>query len=113
MDGENQPVALTAADASAWFDQFTPWLDEHPEVDRRGSWCRRHWAPCPALGANGVGATLEMTTRWQATLPAYVNSAGMLNRMAERASPLCCTIGDVLMYVIWGNWPPAETAPDA
>jgi hypothetical protein len=94
--------------ASEWFDQFEPWLAEHPEVDGRGQWCRRHWAPCPAIGANGIGATIEMITRWRATLPPNLTSAAAMSRAAERASPLCCTIGDILMYEIWAHWPPAE-----
>jgi hypothetical protein len=92
--------------AAAWFDQFAPWLDEHPEVDGRGQWCRRHWAPCPALGANGIGASIEVLGLWVATLPPNLTSASSRNRAAERAGSLCCVLGDVAMYTVWSRWPP-------
>ncbi|MGH3189998.1 MAG: hypothetical protein ACRDOL_22585 [Streptosporangiaceae bacterium] len=99
-----------------WFDQFPPgrpgaeWPEDAP-------WCPRHWAPCPLLGANGIGAHLELTKIWVDELrPKGSYSAAAMNRHLAKASPLCCTLGDDRMYEIWAHWPPAQPAgegPDA
>lgn len=94
-----------AQDATAWFDQFPDapgW--EHPQ------WCARHWAPCPILGANGIGAAVELVRVFaeEVTSP---GGADALNAQMHAAGRLCCTLGDQRMYEIWGHWPPTEPAP--
>jgi hypothetical protein len=88
-----------------WFDQFPP----NPAMDGHTQWCARHWAPCPVLGANGIGAFTEvMTVYIEELMPANLKSADARNRALEKAGLLCCALGDERMYEIWGHWPPAE-----
>ena len=94
-----------------WFDQFPDapgW--EHPQ------WCARHWAPCPLLGANGIGAATEVMTAFANEIASADRgtSPEAMNAQMEAAGKLCCTLGDERMYEIWGHWPPtapAEKAP--
>lgn len=94
--------------AQEWFDQFPP-LENAADWPSGSQWCPRHWAPCPLLGANGLGASTELMQVFinemkpiGAVTPVELNSA-----LAE-ASPLCCRLGDERMYQIWGDWPPAQ-----
>lgn len=87
-----------------WFDQFPP-LAEGKSWPEDGQWCARHWAPCPLLGANGVGATLELMQMFLQGLHAGGDTAQM-NAALEAAGHLCCALGDDRMYELWGHWPP-------
>jgi|SRR5580698_2747900 hypothetical protein len=106
----------------AWFDQFSGWDEEwvakflaenpsspHPPSWRKdGQWCERHWAPCPVLGANGIGASAELMSIFvREILPANAKSAAMKSRELKKAGRICCKLGDERMYEIWGHWPPA------
>lgn len=94
--------------AAEWFNQFTGYLAEHPEVQGRDQWCRRHWAPCPAFGANGIGAAMEMMQVFVSEIkPPGASSPSALNRELAKASPVCCYLGDERMYELWGHWPPS------
>ena len=90
-----------------WFDQFP----SAPENWTHTQWCWRHWAPCPILGANGIGATIEVQKTWLEELkPPELNSSDVeaLNTALAATGRICCTLGDDRMYEIWGHWPPAE-----
>jgi hypothetical protein len=92
-----------------WFDQFPDapgW--EHPQ------WCARHWAPCPVLGANGIGAATELMQIFVSEIhaPGLVgNSPQAMNAEMQAAGRLCCTLGDERMYELWAHWPPTEPPP--
>jgi hypothetical protein len=87
-----------------WFDQFPP----NPAMDGHAQWCARHWAPCPVLGANGIGAATELMSIFVNEVAApNAKSADAMNREMEKAGRLCCTLGDERMYEIWGHWPPS------
>ena len=87
-----------------WFDQFPP----DPAMDGHEQWCARHWAPCPDLGANGIGPAVEVMKIWLGEIaPKGSYSAAARNRQLEAAGRICCTLGDERMYEIWGHWPPA------
>jgi hypothetical protein len=93
-----------------WFDQFPP----NPAMDGHAQWCARHWAPCPCLGANGIGAFTEVMQIFVDKIaPKGNRSAAARNRDLEKAGRLCCALGDDRMYEIWGHWPPAGPAPEA
>jgi hypothetical protein len=90
-----------------WFDQFPPLADgaEWPP----GQWCPRHWAPCPVMGANGIGAATELMQVWLNEMkPEHLrpSDAEALNRALEADSPICCRLGDERMYALWGPWGP-------
>jgi hypothetical protein len=90
-------------DATVWFDQFPDapgW--EHPQ------WCARHWAPCPTLGANGMGAATELIQVFIEEIAGNDRSPDALNAQMDAAGRLCCTLGDARMYELWGHWPPAQ-----
>jgi hypothetical protein len=88
-------------EATAWFNQFP----EAPDWPDGGQWCARHWAPCPLLGANGIGAATELMSVFINEIAAP-GSADELNAQLETAGRLCCTLGDERMYDLWGCWPP-------
>lgn len=93
---------------SEWFDQFPP----NPAMDGHEQWCARHWAPCPVLHANGIGASIELMQVFVNEIkPAWAKSPAAANRELAKVSPLCCHLGDERMYEIWARWPPA-TAPE-
>jgi hypothetical protein len=88
-----------------WFDQFPL----QPQVDGHDQWCGRHWAPCPVLGANGMGAVIELMQIWVSELaPKGSYSVAAKNRQLEATGKICCALGDERMYEIWGRWPPAS-----
>lgn len=84
-----------------WFDQFPvpPVEREHPQ------WCERHWAPCPQLGANGLGAALELVQAFVSGQQGGLHYEE-LNRRLAAAGKLCCALGDEKMYELWGRWGP-------
>ena len=86
-----------------WFDQFPA----QPQMDGHEQWCGRHWAPCPVMGANGIGAAVELMQIFIAEIaPPNTNSPEMLNRELAKAGQLCCKLGDERMYALWGRWGP-------
>lgn len=87
---------MSGIDATAWFDQFTPEVLAEAGVQGSKQWCARHWAPCPILGGNGVKATLMLLSE----IPDWST------RVASADGPLCCHLGDRVIYVIWGQCPP-------
>ena len=93
-----------------WFDQFPP----NPAMDGHEQWCARHWAPCPCLGANGIGASAEVMQIFVSEMaPKGSHSPAAMNRHLHNAGRLCCTLGDERMYEIWGRWPPAASESTA
>lgn len=90
---------MTPAD---WFDQFPP----APDDWAHDQWCWRHWAPCPVFGANGMGASLMVMTRITELMPVEITDTEQRNRWMQELGRLCCTLGDDVMYEIWGKWPP-------
>lgn len=88
-----------------FFDQFPPLAEGAQWTNTQ--WCARHWAPCPLLKANGIGAAMEVLQTWldrQASLP---SGADAMNALLAEGGPVCCQLGDDKMYEIWGHWPPA------
>ena len=110
---------MTAMTPTEWFDQFPPYED-WPEVSERtgvqkpekfegDQWCARHWAPCPLLGANGIGCTVEVMQIFLNEIkPANLTSPAAINRYMHNVGKLCCTLGDERMYEIWGRWGPKQ-----
>ena len=98
---------------SEWFDQFPPLEPGAPW--REGQWCPRHWAPCPCLGANGIGAATELMQIFidEMRVPALGSSPEAMNSQLDALGVLCCRLGDERMYEIWGHWPPAAPADAA
>jgi hypothetical protein len=97
--------------AGGWFDQFTEYLAAHPEVVGNEQWCRRHWAPCPALGANGILASMMLMQIFvDDIMPPGLTSVDDQNAALAEASPVCCRLGDERMYDVWGKCPPARSA---
>lgn len=94
-------------DPSGWFDQFPP----APDSWTHDQWCWRHWAPCPVLGGNGMGAAVEVLTEAVKLMPADATTEGRNQWMAD-AGLLCCTLGDERMYEIWGHWPPIAASAE-
>lgn len=97
-----------ATDATVWFDQFPAapgWVHEQ--------WCARHWAPCPILGANGMGAATELISVFVNEVAAGAKGPDELNARMQAVGRLCCTLGDERMYEIWGHWPPTHTEEEA
>lgn len=90
-----------------FFDQFPP-AAEGADVHASSTWCLRHWAPCPLLHANGMGASVEVMQVWLNRQPATNGkaSADELNARLDLGGPVCCQLGDETMYEIWGHWPP-------
>lgn len=90
-----------------WFDQFPP----NPVMDGHTRWCARHWAPCPELHANGIGASLELMGIFTSgkLVPAGVSprDTKRANEMLLDTGLLCCWLGDERMFEIWGRHPPA------
>ncbi|SRR6266705_6684649 len=89
-----------------WFNQFTLWDITHPE-STTSQWCGRHWAPCPCLGANGIGAATEVLQR---IIDKHEIGGSLTvkqrNRKLTDIGRLCCDLGDEVMYQVWANWPP-------
>ena len=95
---------------TAWFDQFPP----APDWPADSQWCARHWAPCPGFGANGILATIMVMQRAVTDLIfAEAVEAGpeAMNQAMHDAGRLCCSLGDEVMYEIWGQCPPSGPAP--
>lgn len=93
-----------------WFDQFPP-LKNAADWPAGSTWCPRHWAPCPLLGANGIGAATELMQIFvNEIMPPNSRTADMQNRELAKASPVCCRLGDERMYELWANWPPSVPA---
>lgn len=102
----------TEEKAKAWFDQFPPLAEGATWSNPQ--WCPRHWAPCPTLGANGIGAFTEVTQIWLEELKPpdlRPTDVAALNAALAADSPVCCKLGDVRMYEVWGHWPPVEGVP--
>jgi hypothetical protein len=98
-------MASDLDEATAWFDQFPDapgW--EHDQ------WCARHWAPCPILGANGIGAATELMQIFVNEI-ATGRTPAALNAQMQAAGRICCTLGDARMHEIWGHWPPTPKDP--
>ena len=87
---------------AAWFDQFPVALSG---VQGNDQWCARHWAPCPILGANGLGAATELMSVFINEI-ASACTPEALNAEMQHVGKLCCTLGDERMFEIWGHWPP-------
>lgn len=103
---------VNETDAHEFFDQFT----RHPQFAEMEAatdtsehwWCARHWAPCPAFGANGIGMTVEMASIFLNEFAGPEATPSLLNAMLDAADkPLCCRLGDDRMYALWGQWGPA------
>ncbi len=88
-----------------WFDQFPP-LEPGAKWDN-AQWCPRHWAPCPNLGANGIGAAAEVMQAFLDGIAGAGSTPAELNRQMANVGRVCCYLGDERMYEIWGHWPPA------
>jgi hypothetical protein len=99
----------------AWFDQWPEdWYEKSradkdlPEWPDDSQMCTRHWAPCPLLGANGIGVVVELMQIWLTELaPKGSLSPKAMQRQLAKDGHICCTLGDARMYDIWGHWPPA------
>lgn len=97
-----------------WFDQFRD-MPHDARMDTHGQWCWRHWAPCPVLGGNGLGASTEIMQIWLEELAVtYIGSPppytpDELNDGMEATGKICCALGDERMFALWGNWPPTST----
>lgn len=92
-----------AKSPTEWFDQFPP-----PDADwAHGQWCWRHWAPCPILGANGIGASTELMHAIVEEIASPGAAAQHLNQRMAALGRLCCHLGDDRMYEIWSHWRPA------
>lgn len=90
-----------------WFDQFPP-TAEGVEWPADSQWCARHWAPCPILGANGIGASVEIQQIFLNEIASSnAKTADALNREMQAVGRICCTLGDERMYALWGKWGPA------
>jgi hypothetical protein len=89
------------SESTVWFDQFTGM----PQIPR-GQWCARHWAPCPFLNANGIGATIELMGIFINEIAVDCTNAEELNKKIEEIGNICCYLGDDRMYEIWGRWGP-------
>ncbi len=88
-----------------FFDQFV----NHPRfpevVGRMPLWCARHWAPCPAMDANGMGVSMELSQIFFTEIAGNESDANRLNAMLEEFErPLCCQLGDERMFELWGEW---------
>jgi hypothetical protein len=96
-----------ATDETAPLMSPTEWFDQFPSafVGASGQWCARHWAPCPILGANGLGASTEL-------MQIFINEIAKpgppdaLNAQMQAIGRVCCTLGDERMYQVWAHWPP-------
>ncbi len=102
-------------DPTTWFDQFPP-LADGVAWPTDSQWCARHWAPCVALKANGIGASIEIMKIWVSELkPAGVagDDTKAMNRALAADSPICCKLGDERMYTLWGNCPPTSGSQPA
>ncbi len=99
---------------SIWFDQFLVAIKD-AGVGGSGQWCARHWAPCPLLGANGIGAAVEVMSAWleDGQLAGVDHSPEALNARLDSRGPVCCQLGDDKMFEIWGHWPPVVVGRDA
>lgn len=86
-----------------WFDQFPP----APEDWSHDQWCWRHWAPCPVLGANGMLASVMTMSRIVELMPAEITDTEQRNAWMADLGHICCTLGDQVMFEIWGKCPPA------
>ena len=86
-----------------WFDQF----GENGTGLVGEQWCRRHWAPCPVFGANGIMASIMMMSAWSAQQHQPGMTPGDMNALMTLQGALCCVLGDDAMYEIWGECPPA------
>ena len=102
----NQP----RQDPKEWFDQFAS-DPQYESIEGNQQWCERHWAPCPILEANGMGAAIELTQVFvRELLPTTIdpNDAEQLNVAMKKVGRICCKLGDERMYEIWGHWPPSS-----
>lgn len=89
-----------------WFDQF-PALAEDVEWLADSQWCARHWAPCPVLHANGIGASIELMEIYLKEIkPEKMTSSASINAHIAQISPICCRLGDDRMFDLWGCWGP-------
>jgi hypothetical protein len=101
---------MTDLSPAEWFDQF-PSLAVNSEWPADSQWCPRHWAPCPLLGANGIGAATELMSIFINEMSAGGDAAAM-NAQMQAMGRLCCTLGDDRMYELWGKWPPSDGQPE-
>lgn len=99
MTEQNDAYQMTPTE---WFDQFPP-ADGWPEG---GRWCARHWAPCPCLGANGIGAAMDLLHIFVNEIATDVKTSDDMNAQMATAGHICCALGDERMYELWGKWPP-------
>jgi hypothetical protein len=102
-------VSLTP---SQWFDQFEVWVALRTGWPTDSQWCARHWAPCPCLGANGIGATTELMQYFLNKYASNLKGAAAVNRKMAEIGRLCCDAGDEYMYELWGRWGPSKGRPD-
>jgi hypothetical protein len=106
-------MSEVASVASKWFDQFPPLL-AGVQWDPKSQWCARHWAPAPLMGANGIGASIELMQLYLAEhMPKNLTSPAAMNRHMKAAGNICCLVGDERMFTLWGNWPPAPEPEDS
>jgi hypothetical protein len=89
-----------------WFGQFEP----NAQMSSHAQWCGRHWAPCPVLHYNGIGAATELMQVFIDELGDGATTADELNARLADVGRVCCALGDERMYEIWGHWPPAAPA---
>lgn len=89
------------ADVREWFDRVDA-AAARLGVRGSGMWCRRHWAPCPVLGANGLGASVELAELWARRQPGM--PVAMLQAAMTLAEPLCCAVGDAAVFQLWSRW---------
>lgn len=87
-----------------WFDQFPPATD----WPASSQWCARHWAPCPLMHANSIGASVEVMQAWlDIDARRGPDVVEKINARMAAGGPICCQLGDEKMYEIWGHWPPS------
>jgi hypothetical protein len=98
-----------AVDTTVWFDTLPPihpprFAAEHP------SWCTRHWAPAVRLHADGTGASMQLYQMVRRLLGSHdpKPTPAQVRQWQATAGPVCCILGDDLMYAIWAPWLPTK-----
>lgn len=91
---------VNVQNSTSWFDQFGSKLDKIHENEQ---WCARHWAPA-LFGGNGVGASVEMMQTFVEEVAPDAKTPGALEARLHAIGRVCCTLGDEMMYEIWGHW---------
>jgi hypothetical protein len=99
--------------ATQWFDQFNEWAGEQWNWPENGQWCPRHWAPCPVMGYNGVGASVEIMEAFDTASTATTKHELLIEMRELNANgvAICCHLGDETMLIVWERWPAEAKLP--